>query len=195
MKTSSSSPPQRIVRDASVETCGFRWRYPCGRAACACRVSCRAAVTCRITAAISTRRTSQSSVPMVWCRKRPYALIFSAPSNTCRLPTMWPITKPTPIRPVTAITIFLPIVDRQKFWITPIAYVLVPPRRVSEIHWGGRTPPERSGREPEAAGPRPSRSEGDGAHRLAHRLGALLERRALVRRELHLDDPLEAAAA
>src|SRR5688500_1364859 len=145
-----------------------------------------------MTAASSTRRTSHSSVPTVWCRKRPYALIFSAPSNTWRLPTMWPITKATPISPVMAITIFLPTVDRQKFWITPIALSLFPPPAGVRDRLGaaGR-PPERAGRGPERSGPRPVRSQGDGPLGLAHSPGAALERRPLVRAVLDLQNALK----
>ncbi len=46
------------------------------------------------------------------CSIAPYALSFDWPMNTWRLPAIWRITKPTPISPVTAMMIFLPIVER-----------------------------------------------------------------------------------
>ena len=48
-------------------------------------------------------------------RNAEYALSRSEPAKTSRLPATCPMRKPIMMMPVTAITTFLPIVERQKF--------------------------------------------------------------------------------
>src|SRR5690348_13361998 len=94
---------------------------------------------------------------------------------------MWTITNATMIHPVAAITIFLPIVERQKSPTRPTA---MPVRDgVASCVAKRLNPPGRY------------RLQCDRLHRPAHGVRALRERRTLIRGQLDLVDLLEPLAA
>ena len=82
--------------------------------ACLRSASCTVAVMCRPTASEKSDAAPTQSARQRLCRKRAVSVDLLGASKTWRLPSMWPITKMNRMAPVTAMTIFLPVVERQK---------------------------------------------------------------------------------